>query len=196
MPDMRTQAIMGIIPPTVAEARLRYRWPSVARYGPPAKLGNSIIQLARSLILGVIKMPFIVAAILVLPATILAFLIALLAYMLLAPFFFAKVMPFTMTRYMITNRRVMIQKGWSLTPAGEVALEKIESVRIVPGSEQPFFTSADLEIISDSRVALTLRGVPEAEHFKRNIENAYLAWGRKNPPKEQILPASEMAGKK
>jgi hypothetical protein len=37
--------------------------------------------------------------------------------------------------------------------------------------------------------------VPEAEHFKVNIENAYLAWGRKNPPKEQIEPASEMAKK-
>jgi uncharacterized membrane protein YdbT with pleckstrin-like domain len=192
MADMRTQAIMGIIPPDVAEARLRYRWPSVARYGAPAKLGNSIIQAARGLVLGVIKMPFILAAILVLPATILAFLIALSAYLLLAPFFFAKVMPITMTRYMITNRRVMIQKGWSLKPDGEVPLEKIEAVRVVPGSEQAFFNSADLELVSDGRVALTLRGVPEAEHFKINIENAYLAWGRKNPPKEQILPASAM----
>ena len=188
MADMRTQAIMGIIPPEVAEARLRYRWPSVARHPDVSKLGNAIIQSARGLIFAVIKMPFIVAFFLILPATILAFLIALSAYLLMAPLFFSKVMPVTMTRYMITNRRVMIQKGWSLKPAGEVPLEKIEAVRIVPDSQQPFFTSADIEIISNGRVALTLRGVPEAEHFKINIENAYLAWGRKDPPKEQLFP--------
>ena len=41
------------------------------------------------------------------------------------------------------------------------------------------------------KVLVTLPGVPEYRQFKINIESAYLAWGRKSPPKEQTHPASE-----
>ena len=196
MADMRSQAIMGIIAPESAEARLTYRWPSVARFPAPAKLGNSIIQSARGLVFAVIKMPFILAVILMIPATVVAFLIAFVAYLMLAPLYFSKVLPVMMTKYVLTNRRLMITKGWSQKPVAEVPLDQIEAVRIVPDSEQPFYLAADLEIVSGGKVALTLPGVPEFRQFKVNIENAYLAWGRKDPPKEQIHPATELAGKK
>jgi membrane protein YdbS with pleckstrin-like domain len=189
MTDMRTQPVMGVIPPQVAEARMVLRWPSVTRFAAPARLGNGIIQAAKNLVFAAIRMPFFVAAILVLPATILAALISLAAYLLLAPLYFSKVLPFMMTRYVVTNRRIMIQKGWSLTPAGEVPLEEVQEVRVVPGSEQPFYLAADLEIIANGKAALRLAGVPEYKHFKVQVENAYLAWGRKDPPKEQAYPA-------
>jgi hypothetical protein len=192
---VRNQAIMGINSPLTSEARLSYRWPSVARFAAPARLGSSIIGSARALIFAVIRMPLILSAVLILPATILGFLIAFVAYMLLAPLYFSKVLPFLMTKYVLTNRRVMITKGWSQTPTGEVALENIEAVRVVPGSEQSFYLAADLEIISEGKVALTLHGTPEPEHFKINIENAFLAWGRKDPPKDQAFSAATFAKK-
>jgi hypothetical protein len=195
MTDMRSQAVMGIIPPQVAEARLAYRWPSVARFPGPARLGNAIIQTAKNLVFAVIRMPVYLSAFLILPATVLATLIAFAAYLLLAPLYFSKVMPLMMTKYVLTNRRIMIQKGWSQKSAGEVPLEKLEEVRVVPGTEQPFYLAADLEIVADGRVSLTLHGVPEFRHFKVNIDNAYIAWGRKDAPKEQIHPATEFAKK-
>jgi hypothetical protein len=195
MSDMRTQAVMGIIPPQVAEARLTYRWPSVARFPAPARLGNAIIQTAKNLIFAVIRMPFVVAALLIVPVTVLATFIAFVAYLMLAPLYFSKVMPVMMTKYVLTNRRIMSQRGWSNRVVAEVPLERIQEVRIVADSEQPFYLAADLEIIADGKVALTLPGVPEFRHFKVQIDNAYLAWGRREPPKEQIHPASELLKK-
>jgi hypothetical protein len=97
-----------------------------------------------------------------------------------------------MTKYQLTNRRVMILKGWSLKPSQEVRLEEIEEVRVKDGTEQAFYLSADLEILAGGRVVLTLVGVPEFTGFKKNIEDARLAWGRKDAPKEQTHPAIEL----
>jgi uncharacterized membrane protein YdbT with pleckstrin-like domain len=184
---------MGVVAPEVVEARLAVRWPSVASVPGVAKLGSSIQQAANTLFRGTLQLPTLLAIILVLPVTILAFFLAAAAWVLLMPFYFKKVLPFLMTRYTLTNRRLMIQKGWSLTPTAEVKLDELESVRVKEGSEQPFYQAADLEILSGCKVVLTLPGVPEYQSFKVNIENAYLAWGRKTPPKEQDHPATELA---
>src|SRR4029453_10714303 len=94
-----------------------------------------------------------------------------------------------MTRYLLTNRRIVIQRGWTRKPVQEVKLTEIEKVQIAPGSEQEFYTSADLEIISAGKPLMVLRGVDEYRQFMIQIENTRLAWGRLNPPKDQQYPA-------
>ncbi len=196
MPDMRTQAVMGIIPPEVAEARMAVRWPSVAAYGGVARLGASMQQTANGLFRWTLDQPSVVADLLMFVTVPVAFLLAAPAWALMAPAYFLKVLPVFMTRYTLTNKRIMIQKGWALKPVQEVKLEEIEAVKVTAGTEQPFFLAADLEIHSAGRTALTLKGVKEYQQFKIVIENAYLAWGRKSPPKDQIHPATELAAKK
>lgn len=193
MADMRTQAVMGVVAPEVAEARLAMRWPSVASVPGVARLGGSLQQAANTLFRRTLELPTLLAIILVLPVTLLAFFLAAAAWVLLMPFYFKKVLPVLMTRYSLTNRRLMIQKGWSMTPTVEVKLDEIETIRVKEGSEQPFYRAADLEILSGGKVVLTLPGVPEYQSFKIIIENAYLAWGRKAQPKEQVHPATELA---
>jgi hypothetical protein len=61
----------------------------------------------------------------------------------------------------------------------------------VPGTEQEFYLAADLEFVPESGTPLKMEGVKEYRTFLRIIENAKLAWGRKDPPKEQVHPASE-----
>lgn len=147
--DIRLQAVTGVIPPETAEARIREVWPSVARSRGIAALGKA---LTRTIIL------------------------APLGWLIMSAAYFGKLLPLAMTRYTLTNRRIMIRKGWSGVPKHEVALAQIDDVRLVPDSIDDFFRAADLEIISQGRVALTLPGVPDPESFRHVILSAATAW--------------------
>jgi Bacterial PH domain len=107
------------------------------------------------------------------------FVLAPLAWLLLAPLYFKKVLPVIGKRYTLTNRRVMIRRGLKKTPTHEVALTDIESVRIVDGTMNSFYRTADLEVIAKGQVALLLTAVSEPEGFRRAILNAASSWGRK-----------------
>jgi len=149
MTDVRTQPVTGLTPPQVGEALIRGAWPSVAATPAVARLG-------RALILSIIGAP--------------------LGWLVMAPFYFMKVLPFLATRYTLTNRRVMIQRGLKPVPVQEVPLADIEEVRVVKDDNSAFFRSATLELVSKGQVALTLPGVPEPEAFRQAILNACMAW--------------------
>src|SRR5262245_29289990 len=104
MVELREQAVTGVVPPQQGEARIREAFPSVARASALASLGKA---LTRTIIL------------------------APLAWLLMAAAYFGKLLPLVMTRYTLTNRRLMIRKGWSGTPAKEVALADIDEVRVL-----------------------------------------------------------------
>ncbi len=195
MEDMRRQAVIGVVAPELSEARLAMRWPSVSAFPGIARLGSSIQQAANALLRNTLRQPAILAGLLLIVALPIALLMAFGAWLMLAPLYFSKLLPFFGTRYGLTNRRLMIQKGIQAVPSKEVKLEEISEVRVVPGSEQPFYRSADLEVISFGKPVMLLRGVPEYQSFLVNIENARLAWGRKEQPKEQTHPASELSKK-
>src|SRR5262245_44804518 len=93
------QAITGVTPPEIAEARIRDTWPSVASASSIAALGK---MLTRTIIL------------------------APLGWLLMSLVYFGKVLPFSMTRYTLTNRRLMIRKGWKGTPRHEIPLAQID----------------------------------------------------------------------
>ena len=150
MTDVRKQAITGVVPPS-EEALIRTAWPSVAG-APGAGLAAALQR---------------------------TILLAPLAWLLRAPFYFGKVLPFLARRYALTNQRLMIQSGIRYKPAEQIELSKIDDVRIAPGSENDFFHAATLEVISDGKVALTLPAVQEAESFRHAILNARTAWGRR-----------------
>ena len=90
MKDMRTHAVMGVVAPELEEARVAQRWPSVTTASGLARLGSSLQK---------------------------SILLAPLGWLLLAPLYFKKILPFLATRYTLTNRRIMIQKGLKPTPA-------------------------------------------------------------------------------
>lgn len=199
MTDMRQQAITGVVPPQVGEALIAVRWPSLAAT-TAGKMGARIQLAARDLLRAVMRLPVLLAALLIIPMTVIAIFMVLPAWLLMAPFFLLRILPGTATRYALSNQRLMVQKdklkfmglpvpAARLAPVQEVKLEQIRSVRIVPGSQQEFFLSADLEILDEAgKPLLVLKAVPEYETFKLNIEDAYKAWARPLP-KEQVAPA-------
>src|SRR5580704_10305842 len=104
MGDVRQQAVTGVFSPHEREAKIRESWPSVARVPAVANLGR---LLTRTIIL------------------------APLAWLLMSGVYFAKLLPFLMRRYTLTNRRLMIRRGWNGKAAHEVPLDKIDDVRLV-----------------------------------------------------------------
>jgi hypothetical protein len=162
MPDVRKQAIAGVVPPEVAEARIREAWPSVARAPGMATLGR---VLTRTIVL------------------------APLAWGIMSLGYFGKLLPFVARRYTLTNRRLMVRHGIKGKPGQEVKLADIEEVRVKTDANSDFFRAADLEIVSNGQVVMTLRGVPEPEGFRQAILNACNAWvpDRKRGP---FIPAS------
>src|SRR5262249_39371973 len=80
------QAIAGLTPPQVREARIREEWPTALGISP------ALATVARRLVQSVIGLP--------------------LALPILGVLFALKIGPLVCRRYTLTNRRLMIQKGW------------------------------------------------------------------------------------
>lgn len=161
MIELRNQAVTGLVPPQQGEALIREVWPSVAATPAAASLG-------RALICSIVGAP--------------------LGWLLLAPVYFAKLLPFVAKRYTLTNRRVMIQRGLKPKPSREVPLVDIDDVRVQRDANSEFYRAGTLEILAHGKVALTLPGVPEPESFRQAIVAAYKAWvpGKAAAP---IVPA-------
>jgi hypothetical protein len=144
------QAVTGLTPPAQREAIVREVRPCAAAY--PAVSG---------------LVPMLTGT----------YILAPLAWLLLAPLFLMKFLPFVCKRYTLTNRRLMIRRGLARPqPIQEVALADIDEVRIDSASHNNFFHSATLEVVSQGKVVLRLPGVAYPEAFRHSILNAYRAW--------------------
>jgi uncharacterized membrane protein YdbT with pleckstrin-like domain len=151
MLDGRKFAVTGLMPPQRGEALIRETWPGVEDVPAVAGLAHTLMRTV---------------------------VLAPVAWLLLAPCYFKKILPFVAKRYTLTNKRIMIRRGLKATPSHEVALQDIDDVRIAEGSVSPFYRSATLEVISKGQVALRLRAVKDPESFRRAILNARSAWGK------------------
>jgi uncharacterized membrane protein YdbT with pleckstrin-like domain len=151
MLDGRKVPVTGLVPPQRGEALIRETWPGVNDVPGVAGLAHALMR---------------------------TIVLAPLAWLLLAPCYFKKVLPFIAKRYTLTNRRVMIRRGLKPKPAREVALTDIQDVRIEPGTFNSFYRTATLEIVSKGQVAMRLRAVKDPETFRQAVLNAKAAWGR------------------
>jgi hypothetical protein len=154
MVDIQKQAVTGVIPPQSDEALIRERYPTIARFPAVAALGR-----------------FLTSTIILAP----------LAWLLFAPFFFSKVLPITGRRYILTNRRLMIRRfavwsGWKGEPVAQVLLADIDEIRVKTDANSDFFRSGTMEILSKGKVVLTLPGCQEPDSFRVSILNACAAW--------------------
>ena len=140
------------------ERRIRDKWPSLARVPAVAGIGK---MLNNTIIL------------------------APLGWLLMAPFYFGKLLPFIAVRYRLTNKKIAIVKGWKFSVSQAVALGDIDDVVLDPASVDQFFRSADLQIMSGGTVKMTLSAVPDAEAFRHAILDARNAWA---PGKAKSLP--------
>jgi hypothetical protein len=146
--------------------RIREIWPTVARVPAVASLGKLLNNT-------IILRP--------------------LGWLLMSGVYFGKIMPFVAVRYRLTDKRLMILKGWKGAIKQQIALADIDDVQIDPASIDQFFRSADLKIISRGTVAMTLTAVPDAASFRHTILDSRNAWA---PGKVKLLPFISAAATK
>jgi hypothetical protein len=135
--------------PPAAEAILRVVWPAVTRF--PA-----VATVARLLMRPLVTAP--------------------LAGLLLAPFYFGKVLPGFAVRYTLTNRRLAIQRGLQPRSVREVALAEIDDVVIRRDANSAFYRAGTLEVVGRGEIRLVLPGVPYPDAFRQAILHACMAW--------------------
>jgi hypothetical protein len=163
IPAGQRQAVAGLMPPQLGEALIREAWPTVVGY--QAGLSRLGERLMKTIIL------------------------APLGWLLMAPLFGRKFMPFLCKRYTLTNQRLMIQRGLKPHMVEQIPLADIDDVRLVEGTYDPFYLSGDLEVISGGQAHMKLIGVPEPESFRRAVVDAVKAWVP-SKAKGPFLPAS------
>jgi hypothetical protein len=152
--------VVGVVPPTLGEARIREAWPSLSAVSPLfAVPGWKMVR---------------------------TYILAPVGWVLLLLAFLRKFAPFVCARYTLTNRRLMIQRGWKPSPVQEVKLEDIGDVRLDEKGIDNFLVEGTLEVVGkDGKVVMTLTGVPEPAGFKEAILNAVRAWA---------VPADKVVG--
>src|SRR5438105_4594004 len=130
--EIGEQALTGVMPPQLGEAIIRDVWPSMTASPAAANLAK---RLRGTIIL------------------------ASLGWLVLLPGFSLRFLGIV-TRYRLTNRRLMICKGMKAKPRHAVPLDQIADVRLVADSYDDFYRAATLEILgSNGQVVLTLPAV-------------------------------------
>ena len=158
------QAVAGLMPPQLSEAMIREVWPSVRA------VSSGVAGLSAKLMRSVLLAP--------------------LGWMFNALLFGRKFAPLLCQRYTLTNRRLMVQRGWKPAPTQEVALTNIDDVRLLADSYDAFYRSGDLQILTGGKEVLKLVAVPEPESFRQGILNAVKSWGGPDKLKGPFVPAS------
>jgi|YelNatPaOPRAMG01_1025707.scaffolds.fasta_scaffold96982_2 hypothetical protein len=158
------QAVAGLMPPQLAEAMIREVWPTIR------SVSAGIASLSALFMRSVVLAP--------------------LGWMLNGLLFFRKLAPAICQRYTLTNRRLMVRRGWKPTPVQEVPLKDIDDVRLIADTYDPFYRSGDLQVLSGGKEVLRLVAVPQPESFRQAILNAVRAWGGPDKLKGPFVPAS------
>jgi hypothetical protein len=138
--------------------RIREIWPTVARAPAVAGLGKLLTN---------------------------TIILAPLGWLIMSGVYFGKLLPIIGIRYRLTDKRVMILRGWKGSIQQQVPLADIDDVQLDPSTIDNFFRCADLKIIQGGNVVMTLTAVPDAEAFRHAILDARNAWV---PGKAKMLP--------
>ncbi len=157
------QAVAGLMPPQLGEAMIREVWPTILG------VSSAVAGLSGKLIRSVFFAP--------------------LGWMFNALLFGRKFAPFLCQRYTLTNRRLMVQRGWKPEPVQEIALKDIDDVRLNADTYDAFYRSGDLQVMSGGKEALLLIAVPEPESFRHAIVNAVRAWSGTDHLKAPFIAA-------
>lgn len=158
------QAVAGLTPPQLGEAMIREVWPTVR------SVSAGVAALSAKLMRSVFLAP--------------------LGWVLNSLLFGRKFAPVLCRRYTLTNRRLMVRRGWKPALVQEIALKDIDDVRLIADSYDAFYRSGDLQVLSGGKEVLKLIGVPEPESFRQAIVNAVRAWSGTDKLKGPFVPAS------
>lgn len=151
-------AISGVAPAQEAEVNVMTVFPSLAASPIGEALGR-IYALEWGIPIGAFRLSIGKLAVL-------AFIpVSLLLYAL-------GIAPFVSRRYSLTNRRVLVQRGWMSVPERWIGFERFDAVDVVQSPGQVWFRAADLIFRKGKVETFRLAAVPHADAFRSTILKA------------------------
>jgi hypothetical protein len=154
----RPQPISGVTPAEVKEVPVMTVWPSVAMYGPGRALGRAFA----------INWPDVYIFRL-------GNLLALLSIPFVLPLYFLKVLPFIGTRYMVTNRRIVVLRGIVGKEEKFVDLDRFDTIDIVVQPGQEWYHAGDLVFKHGAVETFRLEGVSRPDAFRATCMKSQMA---------------------
>jgi hypothetical protein len=152
------QAIPGVAPPDVAEVTMMTVYPSNA----VSSLGRALGQMFANK-LGA-------------PPVTLGNFLALATIPVSLVLFFYLLIPFTYRRYVLTNRRLIVKKGWRGIDEKWVQLDGFDAIeiQILPG--QQWYHSGEMIFKKGAVETFRISGVPRPEPFRETCLKAQRAF--------------------
>ena len=157
------QAIAGVSPATEREVTVMTIWPSVS--------GMSLMGLPLGRILGQlysIKIGISVFTI--------GNLMCLLTIPLALILYAKRIGPFVGTRYRVTNKRIVVERGLSAKEERSVGLDRFDSIEIRQQPGQEWYDSADLVFTQGNVEKFQLTGISRPSAFKKICEKSAQAF--------------------
>jgi membrane protein YdbS with pleckstrin-like domain len=148
------QAIAGVAPPGKSEVTAMVVWPSNAATG----LGRFLGQLY-AIDAGVYVFTI-------------GNFIALASIPIALAIYFLKVLPIVGTRYRLTNRRLVVERGWSGRDERSVDLDRFDAVDIEVRPGQAWYSAGDLVFKLGKTETFRLEGVSRPEAFRQCLLKA------------------------
>jgi hypothetical protein len=155
------QPIAGVTPADTAEATVTTVWPSIAAYPSGQALGR----------LCEIRWPGIYLFQL-------GNLFALLGIPMALVLYFCRIAPGTAVRYVVTNRRITVQRGFKWKEARSIAFHAFDEIDIDVLSGQAWYPAGDLVMRQSGKEVFRLAGVSWPEGLRQTIlksRTAYLS---------------------
>jgi len=143
------QAIAGVTPATMQEATVMTVWPSNAVYGIGRMLGG----------LYAIDTGYYIFR--------LGHLIALATSPIAAAIYFLRLAPYVGLRYRVTNRRIVVERGWAPVEDKSIALDRFDAIDVEVRLGQAWYSAGDLIFREGDTERFRLDGVSRPESFRQ-----------------------------
>jgi Bacterial PH domain len=156
--SLPVQPIAGVYPVELREVTVMTVWPSVAKY----PLGRALGQAYS------IRWPDVYIFRL-------GNLLALLAIPLSLPLFFLRIAPGLGTRYRLTNRRVIVERGLSSREDKAVDLDRFDRIEVQVQPGQEWYHAGDLIFKQGAVETFRLEGVSRPDTFRATCLKSQLA---------------------
>lgn len=155
---MSASPIAGVSPAEVREVTVMTVWPSNAKFGLGRLLGRWYAKTWPDI--------YIFR---------LGNLIALLSIPVALLLFFMRIAPFIGTRYRLTNRRIVVERGLSGKEDKAVDLDRFDSIQIVVQPGQAWYDAGDLVFKLGNVETFRLEGVSRPAAFRETCFKGHLA---------------------
>jgi hypothetical protein len=156
--SMTEQAISGVAPAEVKEVTVMTVWPSVAKFGLGKALGS----------LFAIRWPDVYIFRL-------GNLIALLSIPVALVLFFMRIAPGVGTRYRLTNRRIIVERGLMSVEDKAVDLDRFDTIEIDVQPGQAWYDAGDLVFKLGNVETFRLEGVSRPAAFRATCLKSHMA---------------------